>query len=435
MISLNKVRSHFESRTSEAGGHKQFGIDIRHNLGLCDAQGNDYRDNAGNKRLGERSLTAEQFSIQEAAEGIVGRDWRNVFSPQGGTMAKTLLESSGVGIDPTAFLNINAFTSVVGGLIEVKILEAFQNPDLIADKLCPAMPTKLNGQKVIGIQGIGDRGRKRLPGEAHTRAQFGERYVTTPETRENALAVDVLKEAVFFDLTGDVLNMASSVGLELAYRKELEVLSLVIGGTNSFNYNGTAYNTYQTSVTLGYTNSISNDLLDWESLQTDILQFMRTLDPHTGKRILIRPDTILVNPAKLATANLILGAQSVERRTGSGATTPQTTSNPLNVGVGGANPYGSSQFQVLTSPLLEQMCLAAVVDGGLALSQANTNKYWWMMEAGKSFKYMQNFPLSVTQAPPNQYQMIDTGTVATYFASERGIPAVMSPWHVVQNTN
>ena len=81
------------------------------------------------------------------------------------------------------------------------------------------------------------------------------------------------------------------------------------------------------------------------------------------------------------------------------------------------------------------MCLAAVVDGGLALSQANTNKYWWMMEAGKSFKYMQNFPLAVTQAPPNQYQMIDTGTVATYFASERGIPAVMSPWHVVQNTN
>ena len=33
MISLNKVRSHFASRTSEAGGHKQFGIDIRHNLG------------------------------------------------------------------------------------------------------------------------------------------------------------------------------------------------------------------------------------------------------------------------------------------------------------------------------------------------------------------------------------------------------------------
>ena len=35
----------------------------------------------------------------------------------------------------SAFLDINAFSSVVGGLIEVKILEAFQNPELIADRL------------------------------------------------------------------------------------------------------------------------------------------------------------------------------------------------------------------------------------------------------------------------------------------------------------
>jgi hypothetical protein len=125
----------------------------------------------------------------------------------------------------------------------------------------------------------------------------------------------------------------------------------------------------------------------------------------------------------------------MERRTGSGATTPQTTSNPLNVGQGAANPFTASQFEVLTSPLLEQQCLAAVADGGLALSQANTNKYWWMMESGKSFKYMQNFPLTITQAPANQYYMVDNGIVSSYFASERGIPAVISPWHVMVNTN
>jgi hypothetical protein len=158
---------------------------------------------------------------------------------------------------------------------------------------------------------------------------------------------------------------------------------------------------------------------------------MRTEDPHTGKRILIQPNVILVNPAKIVTANLILNASTIERRTGAGASTPQTTSNPLLASGGSANPYGG-QFEIITSPLLEVRCLAA---DGLNLNQANADEYWWMMQAGKSFKYMQNYPLTISQAAPNQYEMLDKGIVASYFANERGIPAIVSPWHVVRNKN
>lgn len=452
-----KLRALYESRCRETNGRARFVQEMREGLGLANRHGSDNKDIAGNKKLGERSIRPEDFSIRELAEGLLGNAWRMMFDDsQRGLLAKAtmarslvesgapndraalfgqggaaLLESTGFGIDPSAFLNINTFTSVVGGLIEVKILESFQNPQLIADRLAPAEPTKLNGQKVIGIQSIGDKGKKRLPGESHTRAQFGERWVQTPETRENALAVDVLKEAVYFDLTGDILNMASSVGDELAYRKELEVIDSVIGVTNNFNYNGTAYNTYQTSRTLGYLNDFSNPMLDFTSFQADILQFMRTEDPHTGKRILIQPNVILVNPAKIVTANLILNASTIERRTGAGATTPQTTSNPLIAAGGSANPYGG-QFEIVTSPLLEVRCLAA---DGLNLAQNVADEYWWMMQAGKSFKYMQNYPLTISQAAPNQYEMLDKGIVASYFANERGIPAIVSPWHVVRNKN
>ena len=443
MINSVKVRSLYESRTRESGGRRRFVEEIRQNLGLSDNNGNDHRDLAGNKKLGERSIRPEQFSLRELAEAIIGPSWRDVCDEgqranfaslqRARTLSEGshLLESTGIGVDPTAFLNINAFTSVVGGLIEVKILEAFQNPELIADRLAPPERTKLNGQKVIGLMPIGDPGRKRLPGETHTRVQFGERYVTTPETRENALALDVNKEAVFFDLTGDILNMASTVGDALSYRKELEVINAVIGGTNTFNWNGTAYNTYQTGKTLGYVNSITNQLVDWESLQADMLQFSRQEDPDTAKRILIRPNTILVNPGKMMTANLITGATSMERRTAPGAT--QSTSSALNVALGASNPY-AGQFNVLTTPLLEQQCLAAVANGGLALSVSDANNTWWMLESGKAFKYMQNYPLSVTQAAPNQYEMLDRGILASYFANERGIPAVMSPWHIIKNT-
>jgi hypothetical protein len=443
-VNILKMRALYESRCRESGGRQRFVTEMRQGLGLSNAQGSDYKDNANNKRLGDRTWKPEDFSLRELAEGLLGSAWRIMFDDsQRGTLAKMtaarslveqgagLMESTGFGLDPTAFLNINTFTSVVGGLIEVKILESFQNPQLIADTLAPAEPTKLNGQKIIGLQSMGDLARKRLPGESHTRAQFGERWVQTPETRENALAVDVLKEAVFFDLTADVLNMASSVGDALAYRKELEVIDSVIGVTNNFNYNGTAYNTYQTSKTLGYLNDISNPMTDWTSFQADVLQFMRVEDPHTGKRIMIQPNTILVLPAKIATANMILNATAIERRTGAGATTPQTTSNPLFAAQGAANPYGG-QFQIVTSPLLEVRALAA---DGLNLAQNVADEYWWMMQSGKSFKYMQNYPLTISQAAPNQYEMLDKGIVASYFANERGIPAIVSPWHVLRNKN
>jgi hypothetical protein len=446
-MNVIKLRDLFESRSKETNGRWRFLTEMRQGLGLCDKDGNENRDFAGNLVLKDRALRPENFSLQELAEAIIGPSWRQLFSPDSRAMGqytaarsmmeangyagdkRALVEATGFGLDPSAFLNINTFTSIVGGLVEVKILEAFQNPALIADRLMPVESTKLNGQKVIGVQNIGDRAKKRAPGETHTRAQFGERWITTPETRENALAIDVLKETVFFDLTGQVLQMASSVGEELAYRKELEVIDAVLGVTNPFVYNNTGYNTYVTSRTLGYLNAHTNQLVDWTSIQSASLLFSRMEDPHTGKRLLITPNTVLVNPARLATAQLILGASGTELRTAPGAT--QSSAVSLNVASSTGNPY-SGQFTILSSPLIEQRCLAS---DGLNLNQANTDGLWFMMEAGKSFKYMQNFPLTVTQAAPNQYEMLDRGIVATYFANERGIPSVWSPWHTVKNNN
>lgn len=460
-VSMMRTRDLFESRvrSNPSRGRVRFVEEIKHGLGLVDANGNEHRDAGGNRVIKEAKLKPESFSLQELAEAIVGPTWRQIFDPANGAnfakalvaagmirrgapgnMTRAVLESTGFGLDPTAFLNINTYTAVVGGLIEVKILEAFQNPALIADMLAPVEATKLNGQKVIGTQRIGDRAKKRQPGQKHTRAQFGERWIQTPETRENALALDVLKETVFFDLTGDVLNTAASVGDELAYRKELEVISVYIGASNPFIYNGYTADTYSTSGTAPtgsgfswYTNQQANDLIDWQSVQTAWLLFQRQVDPHTGKRILINPNMVLVNPARVQIAQLIFGATETERRT-TNPTATQSTAVNLNVSKTPGNPFGG-QYQVVWSPLVEMMCTTAAADGGLALSQANADKRWWLSERGKAFKYMQNFPLNVQQAAPNNYEMLDAGIVATYFANERGIPSVWSPWHVQVNTH
>ena len=443
MLNITKVKTLFESNGNSPAGRMKSVTELRNLLGLCDESGNNYRDHARNRRLGERSIRAEDFSLQELAESICGPSWRQLFDPAHGEdfsrMAmqrsfvesaypgdqRALFENTGFGIDPSAFMNINAYSILTGGLIEVKILEAFQNPTFIGDKMMPSEATKLNGQKVIGINPIGDVSQRRAPGEPHPRTQFGERWIQTPETRENALAIDILKEAVFFDLTGDLLHNASALGEQLAYRKELEIIDTIIGVNNPFRWKGpTTSNTYVSSSALGFDNLVTgNDLTDWLNVQAAWLKFSRFTDPDTTKRILINPNTILVSPGKLATANLILNAVSTQRRTAGSDT--QATAATLNISDTNSNPY-SGMFNVLTSPLVEQQLMLS----GLTANESTST--WFMMESGKSFKYMQNYPLQVQQASAQSYNMLDRGILATYFASERGIASVWSPWHTMK---
>jgi hypothetical protein len=470
MLTITKTRALYESYVNDpqrAGGRGRhaFVTQVRHWLGLCDKHGNNHRDPAGNRRIREAKMQPNEFDIGELAASLIGAAYKDYFDPSNpGSMAglarhrllvegahpgdeRALLEATGVGVDVSAFANINAWTGVVGGLIERKILEAFESPEFIADELMPAEPTKVKeGQKVIGVSRIGDKAEERQPGEPHRRAGVGERFVTLQGTRENALAIDVFKEAVFFDLTGQLLEHAAQVGEWLAYRKEIDCIDAFIGvttqsgGRYQFTYRNAVYNTYSTSaqaqannnnIPIGYMNQQPNELIDWTNLESSWLLFVRTTDPETQTRVRVMPDTLLVNPGKLATAELIVGATNLERRTAVGAT--QATAGVLQVGQGAGNPAGRfGTKKILYSPLVEQRCTDAT---GLNLNQANATKYWWHFQRGKAFKYMQNWPLNVAQAPSNSYDMLDRGIVASYFANERGMPSVWSPWHVVLNTN
>jgi hypothetical protein len=452
-MSLNKfaLRDAYESLSRTGKGSLEFVKQMRHGLGLSDENGNDYKDRNGNRRLAsDRKLSADEFSLRDVAESILGSEGLAMLDPiNGETYAKYVraknhinaanpgnmnaaFESTGIGLDPSAFININAFSILTGGLIEVKMLEGFNNPTFIGDQLMQTVPTKLNGQKVIGLNPIGDRAARRQPGQPHPRTQYGERWIQTPETRENALAIDVTKEAVFYDLTGDILNNAMSIGEELGYRRELEMLQLFSGVVNNFNWKGTGYNTYVAAAgnTLGYAGNLvvsdANPLYDWTSIQTAYLAFSRFTDPDTGKRILVNPTTLVVCPGKLATANLILDSLTTQFRTG-GA---QSSANPLYVNSGAGNPVSNfGSYKVLTSPLLEQ----ELVTGGYTTAQATAT--WFLTDATKAFKYMQNYPLQIQQASPQSYNMVDNGLVASYFGHERGIPSVWSPWHSAKQTS
>jgi hypothetical protein len=83
-----KLRDLYESRTKETNGRWRFLTEMRQGLGLCDKDGNDNRDFAGNLTLKDRVLRPENFSLQELAESIIGPSWRQLFNPDSRAMSQ-----------------------------------------------------------------------------------------------------------------------------------------------------------------------------------------------------------------------------------------------------------------------------------------------------------------------------------------------------------
>lgn len=415
MIKVSALRELREARIQEARdvrtGSAIFVQELREKLlGITE-------DNFGRRMIAPNSAQPEELSIRHLAESIMGHDWiEDNWNPRSGQSVASLLEA-GPGIDPTTFLNINVFSAAVGGLVDAKIIERFNNPMFIGDQLMSVRPTKLNGEKIIGVTGIGDKGQSRKPGEPHPRAAFGEQWVSTPELDEKALAVEVLQETVFYDLTGQVLDVAGSVGDELGYLKEKTQIDLAIGVTNSYSYKGTTYNTYQTATP--WINKFQNVLDDYSDIDNVLQKFNQMSDPATGKEILVMPNTLLVHSQRTMKVDTVLHATEIRNTTNTNTIT--LAQNPIK-----------SKFAVLSSPILDNRITGS---GGLNLGTTNGPNNWWAGDYKKAFAWMEAWPLRVRQASASEFVMLDRGLIAAYFANWRGVGAVIEPRYSVQSTH
>jgi hypothetical protein len=355
--------------------------------------------------LREQHLKPEDFSIRELAESLIpdGHQWVSLLDPRrGGT---PILESS-EGVDLTVFLNIT------GQVIYSKILDSMQNEEFVATRMVSTVPTKLDGEKIPGVSGLGDNAEIVEPGMPYPSVGFGEDYIETPSTTKRGFIVPVTKEAIFFDRTNLVLRNAAQVGESLGLNKEKRILDVIIGGTNNFNWKGTAYDTYQTSSPWGNIQT-SNALVDWTAIDNVEQLFADITDPNTGEPVIFSVKTLLVPPSVRATALRVVSATEVREgdiTTGNGT---QTISN---------NPVQG--YSVQSSRLLKARLAAASI--------ATTT--WYAGDFQKAFAYMENWPITVTQAPSNSEAEFNQDIVLRFKASERGAAAVIEPRAVVKST-
>lgn len=358
--------------------------------------------------LREKHLKPEDFSIRDLAEALVpdGREWVRMLDPR--TAGGVSVLESGDGVDVSAFLNIT------GQVIYSKIMEAYAQEAFVISKLVDTIPTRLDGEKIPGIERMGDDIDVVGPGMPYPHLGFGEDYIETPSTSKRGFIVPVTKEAIFFDRTHLVLSRAAEVGEVLGLNKEKRLIDLVVGTTNNYKWKGTTYNTYQTAAP--WINSLAtNELVDWTNVDKAEQLFADILDPATGEPVLVRGTTVLVMPAYRHAAHRVFSAAELTF-TAAGSSTATVAANPL------------SGYRVYDSRLAYRRLISA------GIAAATAKKYWFIGDFRRAFAYMENWPITVTQAPLGSEAEFNNDVVLRFKASERGAAAVINPRYVVKNT-
>jgi hypothetical protein len=353
-------------------------------------------------------LAPEDFSIRDLAEALVpdGRQWVRLLDPRAGG-GVSVLESTEA-VDVTAFLN------VTGQVVYSKILDAYAQEAFVASKLVQTIPTRLDGEKIPGASHVADTIDAVAPGMPYPHLGFGEDYIETPSTSKRGFIVPVTKEAIFFDRTHLVLTRAAEVGEILGLNKEKRLLDLVVGVTNNYKHNGAPYNTYYTANP--WKNQLAaNELVDWTDVDAAEQLFADMLDPATGEPVLVRGTTVLVMPAYRHAAHRVFNAAEITY-TVSGAATATTAANPLG------------NYRVFESRLAYRRIVASGV------AAADAKKWWFIGDFRKAFAYMENWPITVTQAPLGSEADFNNDVVLRFKASERGAAAVLNPRYIVKCT-
>jgi hypothetical protein len=357
-------------------------------------------------------MRPSDFSIRDLAEGLVenGREWVQNMNPA--YAGSSVMESQSA-VDSTAFANIT------GQLLINEVLAAYESPAFTISQAFRVMSSRLSGERVPGMDNVGDKAETVNEGMPFPSVGFGENYIDTPVTTKRGLIIPVTKEAIFFDRTGLILEHARQVGESLGINKEKRCADLMIGAANNYKWKGTSYNTYQASTPwINLLAGASYDLVDWTDVDAAEALFDEMTDPATGEPINISVSSIFATPARKHALNRITNATEVRYTTPGFATTGNPTETVAT------NPMSGYTGQ--TSKWLYSRLRAS----GLTADQAKAT--WFAGDPSRAFRYVENWPMTVVQAPQNSEAEFNQDIVARFKASERGVAAVFDPRFMVK---
>lgn len=352
--------------------------------------------------LRSKQLRPTEFSLRELFERTVkdGREliesWNPRFGPQSGS---GWLEANGA-------ITSSDFSNITGQIVYNALMEDLTPENSVFQSLFPTVTTQFSGEKIAGIANLGDVAQTVPENTNYPLAITSQDWIETPATTKRGVIVPVTKEAIFFDRTGELLNKAGAVGESLRINKEKRAIDCLVDENTTvhqFKWRGTSYSSY---VDTPWDNlNGTSALQDWTDINEVEQLFAGITDPNTGEPVVVGGSTLCCGPAKRMQAEYIRNATQVMIHSGGYATSGQLTET--------MSPNPLRPFSVVSSALF-------------ATRVTNAN-YWFYGDPRRYAKYMENWPITVTQAPAGNSDDFNRDIVMQYKASERGAFSVFQP--------
>lgn len=318
-----------------------------------------------------------------------------------------------------------SFQQISNQTVYALIMEAYQSEEFVVTKLIPTRQTMFHFEKVAGITELGDEVVVVNEGDSYPRAGVSETFLNLPELRKRGVAVELTREAIFFDRTGVLQERCSAVGKAGGQNREKRAIDCVIDenagavsavlGGHRYHYRGTSISTYgNSSGSHDWDNlSASTALVDWTDLDA-VEQLLNAMtDPDTAEPI------VLFGKHLVCAKELEYTALRIRNATEITVTTPgyATTGNPTETKV--SNPFGG-RFDVVTSRYIA--------------SRLGTDTSWFYGDLGKAFVYQEAWAPEVKSLGGNTQVEFDRDIVQQHKFSELGAYGTMEPRAMIAAT-
>lgn len=369
--------------------------------------------------LREKKIAKSDFSIRELADAFMGE------------RASTMLQRYSDDVrfrESEAAVDASNFSAITGQLLVDTVKEKYELATLVGNEIFTDVPVS-NGNLGTQIEpGLGRVKNLASPvnqQQNYPHTTFDSHSVTYPAPVKRGLICNVTMEAIFSDLTTQIIESAESVGDMTGVTVEFDKMSVFLGVSNSFVYNGTGLTTYNSA---SWGNSLLNfTFTDYRSMNTIEQLFSKMRDPFTGLPIRVDVKDVFVMPAMRYAVNRILTASIV---------------NIGNITLGegiqtsGPNLLTGNQ-RVITSALARHLLTVGVEGFALpgTFTDAVADTVQVFGDFKKAFVNRVVYPLRVTQAPPLNPLDFGQDIVLSVKASVYSKAAVRDPKYVTRTYN
>lgn len=262
------------------------------------------------------------FSIRQLWEGLVG--------PVNDTLAMSKV------YDPThkvfrEGVRSTGFPIAMDNLMIAKVIEGYNAPNFIGDRLVDVVPTNTPEEDIPGFtDAMGPE--EVLEGEPYKKATMGEKSARVSAKKFGRI-IDVTEEAIMFDKTGLVLRRAQQIGKAAGTHRENRILRGITGvEANVYRPGGTAETLYDAS---NNNLNTSNPLSSWTAIDKALQEHAKNVKDdrlhQDGDPIMWNPTQIVVPPELNMVARNIVNATEIRNTSGSVETLSPNPVTPYEV--------------------------------------------------------------------------------------------------------